>query len=283
MANTTARARSVLVPADAGAGHGRTRRSPASRSRPVTWRPNSMREVELLGDAPVVPQRLDSGRLLVGRHQRHAPDLEQFRRREKRHVHRELINRVHQHALFEDRVVQSRLPRGNRRRQPRGAGADDDEIAHRHCVIIPAVLSADVPSAGCRAWCLCEVPGALPTCRVRALQVRVSARRALHRPARSTAHGTGTARGCTTHGIRSHASLVRRSRARSALLARHRRADAAAPSARPTCSTSSGPPIRRSRRTARPWRSCASRPTASATRTRRRSGSCRPTAARRGR
>ncbi len=44
-------------------------------------------------------QRLDSRRFLIGRHQRHAPNLEQLRRREKRHVHGELINRVHQHAL----------------------------------------------------------------------------------------------------------------------------------------------------------------------------------------
>ena len=132
-------------------------------------------EVELLGDAPVVSQRLDSSRLLIGRHQRHAADLEQLRRREKRHVHGELINRVHQHALFEHRVVQPRLPRSNCRRQPRRAGADDDDVAHGHWVIIPvpkcrgAECVGAVPGAVCLVRCATSlVPGATPgaACRV---------------------------------------------------------------------------------------------------------------------
>lgn len=96
-------------------------------------------QAERVRDTPVVAQRLPLRRLLVGRHERQAADLEQLRGREERHGAREVEDRVDQHALLEDLVVEARLLRRDRGGQARGAGADHQQVLHGSSRVTPGI------------------------------------------------------------------------------------------------------------------------------------------------
>src|SRR5205085_11277913 len=96
-------------------------------------------DLQIVGidDGAVITERLRPGRLLVRRNERQPADLEQLRRREEHHLRWEAENRIDEHALLDDEVVEAALLRGNRRGESRGPRADDDEVSNRHPSILP--------------------------------------------------------------------------------------------------------------------------------------------------
>src|SRR5207237_8649353 len=63
---------------------------------------------------------------------RQPADLEKLRRGEEDHLRRKAVDRIDEDALLEHLVVEAALLAGNGGRQPRGPGADDDDVANRH-------------------------------------------------------------------------------------------------------------------------------------------------------
>src|SRR5262249_2274200 len=63
-------------------------------------------------------------------------DLEQLWCRKKHHLRREMKNRVHERSLLDHLIVEPPLLGGNRGREPRGTGADDQHITNRHLFIL---------------------------------------------------------------------------------------------------------------------------------------------------
>ena len=99
-----------------------------------------------VGDLAVVLEALDLGGLLVRRDEGQAPDLEQVRGGEERHVAREVEDGVDERALLHDFVAEPGLVSGDGGGQAAGSGADDEEIEgrghasilHRARRVIPA-------------------------------------------------------------------------------------------------------------------------------------------------
>ena len=83
-------------------------------------------------DATVVPQRLELRRFIVGRHERQAANLEQFRRGEKNHVRRKFEDPVDEDALLDERVVETLLLGGNGGGEAGWPCADDQYVADGH-------------------------------------------------------------------------------------------------------------------------------------------------------
>ena len=90
--------------------------------------------------APVVAQRLEARRLVVRRHQRQAADLEQLRRGEEHHVRREIEDRVDEHALLDDDVVEAVLFGGDGGGEAGRTGADDQNVTNGHGVSMQLII-----------------------------------------------------------------------------------------------------------------------------------------------
>jgi hypothetical protein len=90
------------------------------------------RNVVGVDDAAVIAQRFEARRLVVRRGQGQATDLEQFRRGEEHHVHREVEDRIDQHTFLDDGEVEPVALGGDRGSQSRGTSADDDDVSNRH-------------------------------------------------------------------------------------------------------------------------------------------------------
>ena len=96
-------------------------------------------------DAAVVAQRFDPRRLFKWRHERQPADLEQLRRREEHHVDRESIDRIDEHALFDNRVVEPDTLGRNAGGQPGRAGAHDGDVANLHFRVSLATRIRRIP------------------------------------------------------------------------------------------------------------------------------------------
>ena len=92
------------------------------------------RDLQLVGvdDPPVIPERFEPRRLLVGADQRQAADLQQLRRGEEHHVHRELEDGVDEDALLDDRVIEPLLLGGDSGGEPGGASAYNKHVSNGH-------------------------------------------------------------------------------------------------------------------------------------------------------
>ena len=82
--------------------------------------------------AAVVPQRFKTRWLVVGRHERQTANLQQLRRGEKHHVGREIEDRVDEHALLDEHVIETLLLGGNGGGEAGGPRADDQDVADGH-------------------------------------------------------------------------------------------------------------------------------------------------------
>ncbi len=93
-----------------------------------------------VGHAAVVAQRFPLRRLLVGRDERQAADLQEVGSGEERHRPRKVEDRVDEHAFLDDLVVETRAVRGDGHGQARRPRPDDQQIAR--FVSIPPILPA---------------------------------------------------------------------------------------------------------------------------------------------
>ena len=104
------------------------------RARMLVRRVSSNDDVELegVGDAPVVAERLQPRRLVVRAHERQAADLHQLWRREEHHLGRIVQERIDERALFDDLTGELVLGGGDGGGEPGRAGADDDNVECMH-------------------------------------------------------------------------------------------------------------------------------------------------------
>ena len=70
-------------------------------------------QIERINDPAVVLQRLGTRRLLERRDERQAADFEELRGGEEHHLRREAIDRIHQHALLDDVIIETAVFGGN--------------------------------------------------------------------------------------------------------------------------------------------------------------------------
>jgi hypothetical protein len=88
--------------------------------------------LEGIHDPPVIAQGLEARRLFVRTHQRQPPDLEQLRRGEEHHVHREVEDRIDQDALLDDGVIEPLLLGGDGGGETGGARAYNKHVTDGH-------------------------------------------------------------------------------------------------------------------------------------------------------
>ena len=88
-------------------------------------------DAEPLGDAPVVRERLETGRMRVGRPERHAGDVEEVARGEPAHLLGKALDRVENAAAVVADGVDAEAAEFDHARDPGRPGArNDDRLAH---------------------------------------------------------------------------------------------------------------------------------------------------------
>src|SRR5208282_2527159 len=91
---------------------------------------------------PVILQRLRASRLLRRAHHRQIPNLQQFRRREKHHVHRVVVNRIAQASLIHHQSPHPCPLRLHRASQPGRPRPNTQNVVSIHNPHVPRGVSA---------------------------------------------------------------------------------------------------------------------------------------------
>ena len=101
-------------------------------------------DLQIVGvdDSAVVAKRLSAGRLVVWGHEWQPANLQQFRRREEDHLRRKAIDRIDEHPLLEDLVVEAVTFCGDGGGEARRSRANNEKVANGHvfyCRLLIAV------------------------------------------------------------------------------------------------------------------------------------------------
>jgi hypothetical protein len=109
------------------------------------------RDLELKGvdHLAVILQRFGPPRLVIGRGQRNAADLEQLRGGEEHHVDRKSDDGIDQRALLEHHVIEPEMPGGNGGGQAGGSSPNNQHVTNGHIpTIVMACLGVALAEAG---------------------------------------------------------------------------------------------------------------------------------------